>query len=285
MARDQPVGTIVIPVHNGESGLTEAVDSALSAAGHSWAILISDNASTDNTRSLLQKYSHDSRVTVLFQQTMLPVLEHFNLALSHVATPLACLLGHDDRIEPGNLVRAVDLLEQNPDKRGVLPLVINEYGNGVQTPAYDQRELHRVEGLPRVPTLWYFKRRFPAVNAIYGIWQTQHLHSALRNCIEKTNLTNPMSDRALATMLLRCEGVVVARDARLVKGVRPTSMYRLSLTQEMEGFRQIADVLRNTLTQAANISPLRLNVCVSIAILVSAVALLRATLFQRHQPI
>ncbi len=244
IGQDQPDGTVVIPVFNGESGLKRAIESALQQGSSDWVVLVSDNASTDGTASVLQEFVDDPRVRVMTQPFTLPVLEHFAVATSHVQTGFVCLLGHDDRLDAGILTEAAALLAQDTEVLGVIPWVVNEVPSGLRGPAFSATDVQRLNESPRAPLRWFFKRRFAAVNVIYGVWRTDFLADALCTEIMQVDLGNPMSDRAIATRLLTAGPLCVTHQGMLVKAVRPSSMSRLNLQQEFRGFQQVASVLR-----------------------------------------
>jgi hypothetical protein len=220
IGQDQPDGTVVIPVFNGESGLKRAIESALQQGSSDWVVLVSDNASTDGTASVLQEFVDDPRVRVMTQPFTLPVLEHFAVATSHVQTA------------------------QDTEVLGVIPWVVNEVPSGLRGPAFSATDVQRLNESPRAPLRWFFKRRFAAVNVIYGVWRTDFLADALCTEIMQVDLGNPMSDRAIATRLLTAGPLCVTHQGMLVKAVRPSSMSRLNLQQEFRGFQQVASVLR-----------------------------------------
>ena len=239
-----PDGTVVIPVFNGESGLRQAIESALLQGSSNWVVLVSDNASTDGTASVLRQFLGDPRVRVVTQPATLPVLEHFAVATRHVQTDLACLLGHDDQLDAGVLTEAAARLAEQAELLGVIPWVVNEYSTGSRRPALSERDARRLSESPKAPLRWFFKRRFAAVNVIYGVWRTDFLTEVLSRAAVQVDLDNPMSDRAVAADLLTAGPVYVTRRGMLVKAVRPSSVHRLSMRQELRGFQQVATVLR-----------------------------------------
>lgn len=61
--------SVIIPMYNRESTIQRAVDSVLSQTYTNIEVLIVDDASTDNSVRMLDKYKHDSRVKLLCQTT------------------------------------------------------------------------------------------------------------------------------------------------------------------------------------------------------------------------
>jgi glycosyltransferase involved in cell wall biosynthesis len=62
----QPLISIVIPSYNGAAFLTEAVDSALNQTYHPTEVIIVDDGSTDDTRSVLERYG--DRIRYVYQK-------------------------------------------------------------------------------------------------------------------------------------------------------------------------------------------------------------------------
>jgi len=54
--KDKPLVSIVIPVHNGEEYIKEAIDSCLNQTYENIEIIVVDDKSTDNTLKILQEY-------------------------------------------------------------------------------------------------------------------------------------------------------------------------------------------------------------------------------------
>jgi glycosyltransferase involved in cell wall biosynthesis len=63
MPNDKPRLSIGLPVYNGGDYLAEAVDSSLGQTYSDFELIISDNASTDNTQDICKAYSaRDGRI-------------------------------------------------------------------------------------------------------------------------------------------------------------------------------------------------------------------------------
>jgi len=63
MSKNKPRVSIGLPVYNGEPFLREAIDSILAQTFTDFELIISDNASTDNTEEICRSYAaKDSRI-------------------------------------------------------------------------------------------------------------------------------------------------------------------------------------------------------------------------------
>jgi abequosyltransferase len=126
--------SICIPTYNRAPLIGDALESIIVQATEDTEIVISDNASTDNTRQVvgeLQKrfpsiryYCWDHNVG--FDRNVMRVVE--------LATGEYCwFVGSDDRIEPGGLQRVLEALETYPNLGGI-SLSYNEYNRDMAWP-------------------------------------------------------------------------------------------------------------------------------------------------------
>ncbi|AEM47330.1 glycosyl transferase family 2 [Acidithiobacillus ferrivorans SS3] len=96
---EPPKVTIAIPTYNRSAFLTEALDSALAQTFQNIEVIVSDNASTDNTLQLLGNYNYD-RLIVIQQETNLGMMGNWNSCLNKASGELFLLLSDDDFLEP-----------------------------------------------------------------------------------------------------------------------------------------------------------------------------------------
>jgi glycosyltransferase involved in cell wall biosynthesis len=113
--RQRPTVSIGLPVYNGADYLRQAVDSILSQSHEDFELIISDNASTDDTPSLCQEYaSRDSRVTFVRNESNLGAAPNFNRAFELASGPYFMWAAHDDVYRPEFLERCLAVLEGDP---------------------------------------------------------------------------------------------------------------------------------------------------------------------------
>lgn len=96
---EQPKVTIAIPTYNRAAFLTEALDSALAQTYKNIEVIVSDNASTDNTLQLLENYT-DDRLTIIQQKTNLGMVGNWNACLEKASGEFFILLSDDDFLDP-----------------------------------------------------------------------------------------------------------------------------------------------------------------------------------------
>jgi glycosyltransferase involved in cell wall biosynthesis len=104
---------IAIPTYNRRALLARTTESILSQTFRDFRLLISDNASTDDTPELCRALAEaDPRVTCLRQPENVGLTENINRLVAEMTAPLVMLLADDDWLaEPEYLERCVGALE------------------------------------------------------------------------------------------------------------------------------------------------------------------------------
>jgi glycosyltransferase involved in cell wall biosynthesis len=126
-----PKVTVGIPVYNGSNYLGAAIDSILAQSFGDFELIISDNASTDQTEDICRAYaSGDKRIRYIRQQTNLGSAGNHNAIVSMSEAPYFKWAAHDDTLAPGFLAACVDALDQRPHVVLASPASdhIDEYG-------------------------------------------------------------------------------------------------------------------------------------------------------------
>ena len=108
--------TICLPVLNGVDFVEEALQSIAEQTCPDIHVLASNNASTDRTGEILERWSDQLAMTVLHQPETVPMQQHFNLLLDAVRTDYLMVLCHDDYLAaPDAIELAVGIAEEHPD--------------------------------------------------------------------------------------------------------------------------------------------------------------------------
>ena len=109
-----PIVSIGLPVYNGEDFLKYALDSLLSQTFRDFELIISDNASTDNTRKICQEYVlRDKRIRYIRQNKNMGALWNFNFVLKQSNKEYFIWVASDDKLHPEFLQKNIDILEKN----------------------------------------------------------------------------------------------------------------------------------------------------------------------------
>lgn len=117
----EPLVTIAIPTFNRAELLQGCIAAAFDQSYRHFEVLVSDNASTDETPEILKRYS-DPRLRVLRQQRNLGLLPNFNALLEQARGEFIIFVPDDDRIVPSMLERCIVLVKSAPQ----IPVVVTQ---------------------------------------------------------------------------------------------------------------------------------------------------------------
>ncbi len=110
-----PAISVLMPAHDAEAHLEEAVRSTLGQTLTDLELIVVDDASTDGTGPLLAALAReDRRMQVLTCATQHGISAALNLGLLHCRAPLIARLDADDIALPERLERQLEMLERNP---------------------------------------------------------------------------------------------------------------------------------------------------------------------------
>jgi len=174
MDRSKPRVSIGLPVRNGARYLGEALDSLLRQSYTDFELIISDNASTDQTEAICRDYVvKDPRVRYYRSSRDLGLANNYNCLFMRARGEYFKWAAADDVHEPDYLARCLDVLEHDPAV--VLAYAkarfIDENGGPLDKtdPGFDLRSDIAPERFRYViyATSW--------VNAIFGLIRTKAL--------------------------------------------------------------------------------------------------------------
>ena len=107
--------TIGLPVYNGEKLLARSLDRLLAQTYSDFTLIISDNASTDDTPNICGEFTkRDRRIRYFRQDANLVWNENFRFVLMQANTPYFMWATHDDLWAPSFAEANIALLEQRP---------------------------------------------------------------------------------------------------------------------------------------------------------------------------
>ena len=111
-----PRVSLVIPVYNGEAYLVDAITSCLAQDHDNLELIISDNASTDDTDRICREFAaKDARVKYFRNEKNLGAGRNFNVGYHHSSGKYLKWCASDDRISPNFVSACVAVLERNPE--------------------------------------------------------------------------------------------------------------------------------------------------------------------------
>lgn len=111
-----PLISIVMPVRNADSFLTEAIDSLINQTYKNWELIVVDDYSSDKSHFILEKYSKkDSRIHLFKNKKRLGVSGTANLALQKAKGKYIARMDADDISLPRRLEKQLNYLQKNKD--------------------------------------------------------------------------------------------------------------------------------------------------------------------------
>ncbi len=231
---------IGIPVYNGEKHLPACLDSILVQTYPDFRIVISDNASTDGTGAIGERYAAlDNRILYHCRERNFGGANNFDHVFHLSEGAYFKWAAHDDMLRPTYLEACVAALDEHPEAVGAHSLteIIDDQGKPL---TYDT--LHRVfvDSAGRVHRL---KLDDPTHNEdddplvrFRGILEGYKLNTAVfgvyrRKVMEKTGLHLPFwgQDKVLVAEFSLCGHLRVVHEPLFLRRVHPEQASSLSL--------------------------------------------------------
>lgn len=103
--------SICIPTYNRAQKLSKAIESVLSQAYKNCELIICDNASSDNTKEVVDSYQ-DSRIKYFFYKDLVSMYANHNRCLEHSQGEWIVFLHSDDLL--GNLENVLKIIDNTP---------------------------------------------------------------------------------------------------------------------------------------------------------------------------
>jgi|GEM_PF-5176208 len=115
--------TIGLPVYNGEVGLDRTISNLLNQSHRNLSLIICDNASTDGTRSICEKWQKiDSRVHYYRSDVNIGAAGNYERVLDVAESPYFMWAAHDDSWHEDFIQACLSHLENSPDFGFAMPL-------------------------------------------------------------------------------------------------------------------------------------------------------------------
>lgn len=138
-----PLVSICIPCYNSASTIEKTIQSVLNQTYTNLEIIISDNASTDQTADVIRKIT-DSRIKFYVNETNLGLIQNFQIVLSYATGQYVKCLCADDIITPDCIEKQVDAFVQHPNEKIVMvtadKIIINKQGKVLLNKGYPAKE-------------------------------------------------------------------------------------------------------------------------------------------------
>ncbi|MBD1918050.1 MULTISPECIES: glycosyltransferase [Cyanophyceae] len=108
-----PEVTIAIPTYNRCGLLEKSLKSALAQDYSNFRVLVLDNASSDETKTVVQSLS-DPRITYVRNETNIGLFRNWSCAIELNSSPYITVLQDDDELLPGFITESILGLEKHP---------------------------------------------------------------------------------------------------------------------------------------------------------------------------
>ena len=116
MPRTPPAVSIGLPVYNGAALLPKAIESLLAQDFGDYEVIVSDNASDDETPEIVKAYAaEDPRISYVRNPSNIGLVANFNRVVELSRGPLFKWATHDDWCDPTFLGSCVEVLRTQPD--------------------------------------------------------------------------------------------------------------------------------------------------------------------------
>ena len=200
-----PRVSFALPVRNGIDTLDRCVNSLLAQDYSSFEVVISDNASDDGTRELLQEYAaRDSRIRLLLNERNSGQIENCNRVIYEARGEFVRWIGIDDWVEPNYATRCVETFDRAPDIIGVSTnfRIVTDDGRTYYEDYHGERLESALPERRFARMLWYFHASERWYDMLYSMFR--------RSMFVETGLLRMMNraDHMLAakvSLLGRCE--------------------------------------------------------------------------------
>jgi glycosyltransferase involved in cell wall biosynthesis len=207
--------SVGLPIYNGEKFLEAALKSILAQTYSNLEIIISDNASTDGTRRICEKYlASDQRIQYHRNDMNLGAARNYNLTVEHAKGKYFKWAAHDDVCMPAFIEHCVEILEKEERVSLAYPktIVIDEHGRVIDDgfeDLFDFRERephHRFKSFTRAPL---------DCNAVFGVMRL--------SALQKTPCIGPYesSDRVLLGELALLGEIAEVPERLFVRRLHP----------------------------------------------------------------
>ena len=112
--------TIAIPTFNRANTVCNAIESVLSQTYSNIEIIVSDNASIDDTFKIISSYT-DNNITILRQSVNIGMVGNWNACLEKASGDYFILLSDDDLLNPCFVDKCIAVIDENAEE---LPAII-----------------------------------------------------------------------------------------------------------------------------------------------------------------
>ena len=171
--RQKPLVTIALPVYNGAETVAQVIESVLAQTHSNVQLVISDNASTDNTPDVCRRFAaQDSRVEYLRHATNVGLLNNFISAATRATGAYLRWIGDDDSLEPDFVSRVLEVFDEDGRVALVTTQIVYVDDEGIETldTSYDPSAMSSADPVDRLAgMLRLLTSDFATLDPVYGM--------------------------------------------------------------------------------------------------------------------
>lgn len=243
-----PLVSIGLPVYNSEKYLDQCLTSLLNQDYPNFELIISDNASTDQTATICQKYyKQDSRIRYYHQRKNIGAINNFNFVLSKAKGKYFMWGGADDHWHKHYLKYLVNFLTKNSQ----YDLVASEYIYfSDKTKSARKIEQPEFTKYPRIKSILTFLHNgLSLINDVlyYGLIKTKLLKELGGHIVDRRRrYVNYLNNDIYSTYYWLIKGIRFAIIPKILFYKRDSSI-NLDVYQEMKSVNISGTVMKKGL--------------------------------------
>ncbi len=210
-----------MPVYNGQRYLREAIDSLLAQTFTDFELIISDNASTDDTETICREYAErDPRICFVRQRENRGAMANFLFVLTKGVGKYFMWAAADDRWDAGWLATTVRLLD--PDVCVAFGSVVNFQDDNPEGVRSTLKSIRGPRTLRMVRYYLWNNATYQKANVIYGLYRTAELRKVASEVLGPAD-NRWGFDNILVFAMLQYGGLRVEPNVALYKRTRPVT--------------------------------------------------------------
>ncbi len=116
MSKSNPLVSVLVATYNSENFIKDNLDSLISQTYKNIEIVVCDDASSDNTVSIVKKYQEkDERIKIIQNEKNLGITLNMNNGIKNCNGKYIAILDADDWAYPYRIEEQVKVMEENPE--------------------------------------------------------------------------------------------------------------------------------------------------------------------------
>ena len=176
MGESGPLVSVGLPVRNGAEGLPRVFDGLIAQSYANLEIIISDNASTDDTERICRAFAaRDARITYIRQPRLLPVLDNWRSTFDRARGEFFMFAAHDDFRSLNYVETLVQAFRDHPEASLAASDVVEftDYDEALRLPRlphdFDTTRLNLIARLRKLTRI--------GCDHVYGLIKTEYVRS------------------------------------------------------------------------------------------------------------